>query len=173
MNEMLENFKTSTFNQYQATFDTFRQCIELGGTNNWNLIIGSYELGRCVFHALFFGDLYLNQGEDAFRGQAFHAEHAEIFEGYAELEFGKEPGPAPNRDETILYLNYLCELAEKVIGAETEETLSKRAPYPWTEFSMAEMHLYNLRHLQHHAAQIGLRLRAECGIDVPWVKSRV
>ena len=169
---MLENFKTSTVNQYQAAFETLRHCVELGGPDNWDLKIGSYELGRCVFHALFFGDLYLNQGEDAFRSQAFHSEHAEIFEGYAELEFDKEPGPAPEREETLLYLDHCCKLADAVVGAETEETLAKRAPYPWTEFSMAEMHLYNLRHLQHHAAQVGLRLRADIEIDVPWVKTR-
>jgi len=169
---MLENFKSSTANQYHAVFETFRQCIELGGVENWSMKIGNYELGRCVFHALFFGDLYLNQGDEAFRGQKFHRDHAEIFENYAELDFGKEPGPAPNRDETILYLNNCFALADEVVGAETEESLGKRAPYQWTEFSMLEMHLYNLRHLQHHAAQIGLRLRAEAAIELPWVKTR-
>jgi hypothetical protein len=35
--------------------------------------------------------------------------------------------------------------------------------------SRAELHVYNVRHIQHHAAQLILRLRLDTDVDVPWV----
>ena len=36
-------------------------------------------------------------------------------------------------------------------------------------FTRAELHLYNIRHIQHHAAQLILRLRLDTDVDIPWV----
>jgi hypothetical protein len=37
--------------------------------------------------------------------------------------------------------------------------------------SRAELHIYNIRHIQHHAGQLSLRLRLETGEGVDWVGS--
>ena len=34
--------------------------------------------------------------------------------------------------------------------------------------SRAELYVYNTRHLQHHAAQLSLRLRLDAGVHTPW-----
>jgi hypothetical protein len=36
-------------------------------------------------------------------------------------------------------------------------------------FSRAELYAYNTRHIQHHAAQLSLRLRIDAGVDIPWI----
>ena len=41
----------------------------------------------------------------------------------------------------------------------------------WVKLSRTELHVYNIRHLQHHAAQMILRLRLDHAIDFPWHKS--
>jgi len=35
--------------------------------------------------------------------------------------------------------------------------------------SRAELHIYNIRHIQHYAAQLSLRLRLDTEVDIPWV----
>jgi hypothetical protein len=37
--------------------------------------------------------------------------------------------------------------------------------------SRAELYVYNLRHIQHHAAQLSLRLRLDHGVNIAWVGS--
>jgi hypothetical protein len=39
------------------------------------------------------------------------------------------------------------------------------------DFSRAELHVYNIRHIHHHAAQLSLRLRLDTGRGVDWVGS--
>ena len=33
----------------------------------------------------------------------------------------------------------------------------------------AELHVYSIRHIQHHAAQLSLRLRLDAGVAIPWI----
>ena len=40
-----------------------------------------------------------------------------------------------------------------------------------THLTRAEVHIHNIRHIQHHAAQLILRLRRDYGQDMPWFKS--
>jgi hypothetical protein len=42
--------------------------------------------------------------------------------------------------------------------ALTEETALRRCRFPWGEVSFVELLLYNMRHVQDHAAQLSLRL---------------
>ena len=44
-----------------------------------------------------------------------------------------------------------------------------RKGFEWCRFSRGELHLYNIRHIQHHAAQLSMRLRLDAKAQVPWV----
>ena len=46
----------------------------------------------------------------------------------------------------------------EVVLPETEAELSADAGFEWIPFSRAELHVYNIRHIQHHAAQLSLTL---------------
>ena len=54
----------------------------------------------------------------------------------------------------------------------TESDLERPSGFEWLarrEMSVAESVLYNLRHVQHHAAQLNLVLRQEAGFGADWV----
>ncbi len=44
--------------------------------------------------------------------------------------------------------------------------------FPWYKTSKLEHQMVNLRHLQHHAAQLADRLRAALDIGIRWVGAR-
>jgi hypothetical protein len=44
-------------------------------------------------------------------------------------------------------------------------------PVASLQFSRGELHVCNFRHLQHHAAQLSLRLRSDAGVEIPSVGS--
>jgi uncharacterized damage-inducible protein DinB len=56
------------------------------------------------------------------------------------------------------------------MAAETHKTLEGPSEFPWLPMSRAELHLYNIRHIQHHTGQLGAFLRRN-GVDAGrWVK---
>ena len=57
------------------------------------------------------------------------------------------------------------------MDAETVESLQSPVQVPWYEITRAEMHVNNIRHLQHHTAQLILVLRREHSVEMPWPKS--
>jgi hypothetical protein len=69
------------------------------------------------------------------------------------------------------YLNHCRDKAADVIAAETTGSLEAPCGFARRNISRAELHVYNLRHVQHHAAQLGLRLRLDYGDNIPWIDS--
>ncbi len=67
------------------------------------------------------------------------------------------------------YLQHCRDKASAVIAVETSESFDKRPGFDWLQISRAEVHVRNIRHTQHHAAQLSLRLRLDVGQDIPWV----
>jgi hypothetical protein len=51
----------------------------------------------------------------------------------------------------------------------TDERSRERCAFPWLNLSIAELFLYNMRHVQHHAAQLNLMLRQTVDSAPRWV----
>ena len=130
-------------------------------TNNTLLItalVGLVALVAIVAGVAFTGDsepdpaLYVDR-----------AEYEELEDRPQQLLYEKTPIKA--------YLQHCRNKASEVIAAETADTLSARSSFDWLQFSRAELHVYTLRHLFHHAAQLSMRLRINADMDIPWTKS--
>jgi hypothetical protein len=115
-------------------------------------------------------DYYLGQDEHSLRDQPFHREHAEFFRDYEELEH-REPELLYDRPSIQSYLAHCRSKASQAIAAETAESLAAPCGFGRKTFSRAELHVYNIRHIQHHAAQLSLRLRIDFREDIPWIGS--
>lgn len=76
-----------------------------------------------------------------------------------------------SKKELLDYLQSCREKCRKVIAGLTEEKLKER----WIEaegtmnYSVLEILLYNMRHVQHHAAQLNLLLRQGINNAPDWV----
>jgi hypothetical protein len=123
-----------------------------------------------VFHTLFFADYYLCPEEASFREQPFHRDNASFFGGYEQL-LDQEPTSLYEREPIKAYVNYCRDKATGVIATESTGSLAAPCRFPRKSFTRCELHVYNIRHIQHHAAQLTLRLRLDGTVDVPWVGS--
>ena len=167
---MLDTFKELIANQFEAAFCTMNTCIDRCPDTAWNTPVVNLAFCQAVFHALFYADFYLGQDLESFRRQPFHRANEHFFRDYEELE---------DRPQQLLYektpikayLQHCRNKASEVIAAETADTLRARSSFDWLQFSRAEVHVYNLRHILHHAAQLSMRLRIDADIDIPWTKS--
>jgi hypothetical protein len=57
-----------------------------------------------------------------------------------------------------------------VIEALTDERARRRCGVEWLDFGEAELLLYSMRHVQHHAAQLNLMLRHATDSAPRWVR---
>jgi hypothetical protein len=164
---MLETYKQLITRQYEAALCTLGLCIDRCPESAWNEPVGKLKFCQVAFHTLFFTDFYLGRDEASFKQQAFHLDNADFFRDYEEFA---------HRVQTYLYdkprvQGYLRHCRGKVadiVASETAAELSDpSAQRP--QLTRAELHVYNIRHVQHHAAQLSLRLRIDFGEDIPWI----
>jgi glutamine synthetase len=165
---MLDTFKKLTISQFEAALCTLNACVERCPDANWNGRVGSYVFCQVAFHTLFYADYYLGPDDDSFRRQPFHRDNAEFFGNYEEFQ-DREPTSLYDRASIGRYVEHCRRKAAEVIAAESEATLTGPSGFERRNFSRAELHVYNTRHIQHHAAQLSLRLRLDANVQIPWV----
>ena len=170
---MLDTIKTSIVDQYEAALSMLKACVDKCPDTVWNGPVANYRFWQVVFHTLFFTDLYLGPNAESFRRQPFHLDHAAFFGDYdADYEPFEDPAPRPyDKASLLIYLEFCRRKVTEALSAETVETLSAPDGFGKPEFSRAKLHLYNIRHIQHHAAQLSLRLRLDANEGICWVGS--
>jgi hypothetical protein len=112
---------------------------------------------------LFFLDLYLSsEDESLFRPPPPF--------GLTELEpEGVLPERAYGKDELLGYLDYCRKKLDAVMAGMTEAWAANPCPFAYRKMSNGELLLYNMRHVQHHAAQLNLLLRQTTDSAPDWV----
>ena len=167
---MLDNLKKIIANQFNAAMGTLHRCIVECPESMWHANVAINPFSQSAFHALFFADLYLGLNIHEQPEQAFHKQHQIVFNGYEQMQQVK-PVKTYDREFILEYLQFCRDKADRVLESETSQDLMDASGFPWIESTRSEVHLYNIRHIQHHAAQLILRLRLDSDVDVPWFRS--
>lgn len=169
---MLELMKALTISQFEAALCALNVCIERCPEPSWNARVANLKFCQAALHALIYTDLYLSKSEDkeAFKRQPFHQQNAATFGDYEEFE-DRAQVLCYDRPFIREYLQHCRRKAVEVVGAETADTLHGASGFSWRKCTRAELHIYNIRHIQHHAAQLSLRLRLDANVDIPWIGS--
>jgi DinB superfamily len=112
------------------------------------------EFWYVPYHALFWLDLYLSASLEGFAPPAPFT--------MAELDpAGALPERPYAKDEVLAYLAYARQKGQTLLGGLTEEQARQPLDPPVAkgqDFTYLELQLYNLRHVQEHAAQLHLFL---------------
>lgn len=148
----------SLVSQYLAALKTLENVCNRCPENQWDKTHDDAPFSQVVFHSLMFTDLYLSPGIKAFKDQSFHRKHPEIFRDYEELD-DKIPEEVYSREEINTYLKFLQSIIRSDLSCLSEGDFNIPCSYGLKQMSTLELHIYNIRHIQHHAAQLGLRLQ--------------
>jgi hypothetical protein len=73
------------------------------------------------------------------------------------------------REELLRYLDYCRRRCQETIAAMSKEQAYLLCRCPWGELPFAELQLYNLRHVQEHAAQLRMFLGQQAGKPTAWI----
>ena len=79
------------------------------------------------------------------------------------------PDPGYSKDELLGYVEHCRKKLTSVMAGMTEAWVAGACPFPHRAMSNGELLLYNLRHVQHHAAQLNMQLRQATNSAPKWV----
>ena len=173
-------WSTALWRQFGAAIDMLENALEACPASLWqkrlwgdsadhSLPPGFAEFWYITYHTLFWLDLYLSDSEEEFVPPAPFTR--------AELDpAGVLPERPYTKDELRAYLAATRQKCHDTLVALTDEQVHQPVSYPWKRaVSFLELQMYNMRHVQEHAAQLSLFLGQHAIPDealdwVPWAK---
>ena len=159
---MTEETKQLIWGQFGAAIDTLENAIRACPANLWSDQSRFHQVWYMTSHTLFWLDYYLTEDTDDFNPP-------EPF-GLEELDpAGVIPARPYSKDELLTYLEYCRQKCRETIRTMTEQRATKLRKFKKADLTHAELLLYNMRHVQHHAAQINLLLRQNIDSAPGWV----
>ncbi len=156
-------WKTVVWQQFGAAIDMLENALLACPDNLWSDRSQRPEFWYLVYHTLFWLDLYLSKSPEEFTPPApFTLE---------ELDPAGLPQRPYTKGELQAFLAHGRQKCRAAIDALTDDEAGQRCGFEWVALSRAELLLYNMRHVQHHAAQLNLLLRQRTDSAPPWVKA--
>ncbi len=158
---MTDYLKIILSSQFEAALAMFNDCAQKCPPEHWDGKIAKYPFWQVAYHTLCFVDLYLAPNEETFEPRAdLHPQ------GWREFD-DEYPSRRFEQREILNYVTLCLEKARQTFAAETAATLAGPSGHKRRTFSRSELHIYNLRHLQHHTGQLSAFLR-QVGADPKW-----
>jgi hypothetical protein len=156
-------WKTIVLPQFGASIEMLENAIRACPEELWNDRSQLPEFWYLTYHTLFYLDCYLSESEKGFTPPPPY--------NLDELDPAGLMPPHPySKDELLAYLDYGRKKCQRVIEEFTEEKAARRCGFDWLDLSAGELLLYNMRHVQHHAAQLNLILRQKTDSAPRWVR---
>jgi hypothetical protein len=156
--------KKMIWGQFGAAIDMLENAMRACPDELWGDRSRKPEFWYVAFHTLFFLDLYLSDSEVGFQPPSpFTLDEMD--------ERGLLPDRVYAKEELLRYLVHGREKCRRSIRTMTQEQAGRRCGFSWLDLSAGEMLLYNMRHVQHHAAQLNLLLRENVDAAPRWVRT--
>ena len=170
----METVRPILKSQYHAALAMLREAIERCPEDLWSSKEHTNAFWQIAYHALFFAHLYLQPNEAAFQPWAEHQANVQNPDGLP-----GPPDPASNlplipepysRKQVLAYWEFCDAMVDRAV--DVLDLNSPESGFSWYKVSKLEHQIVNIRHIQHHLAQLADRLRASAGIGVRWVGAR-
>jgi hypothetical protein len=159
---MDSTWKQALWQQFGGAIDMLENAIRACPEGLWGDRSKQPEFWYVTYHTLFFLDLYLSGSLEGWAPPApFTLEELD--------PAGVLPERVYTQAELLAYLEHGRQKCRTTILQLTDEQADRRCAFPWGELSFAGLLLDNLRHVQHHAAQLNLILRQQIDSAPRWV----
>ena len=151
--------RQSLWKQFGASIDMLENAIALCDDDLWD---NDRKFWYIAYHCLFYLDYYLTLNPSNYSPPSPFST--------SELNpSGTMPERVYNKDELLQYLRYSRNKCYDLVNNLTDEIANSRWINESKNFSVFEILIYNMRHVQHHAAQLNLILRESKGNAPKWV----
>lgn len=154
---MEDLIRHTLWSQFGAAIDMLGNAIKTCPETHWN----KTEFWYSSYHCIFYLDYYLSDPKEFSPPQHI---------GLTEFDpNGALPDRSYSKTELLDYLDLCRKKCFDIIMNLSETSAQKHWTNEYRSYPMIEMLMYNMRHVQHHAAQMNLLLRQN-GFEPPrWV----
>ncbi|MBK6292443.1 MAG: hypothetical protein IPI24_10060 [Ignavibacteria bacterium] len=159
--------KRTLQSQYIAALEMCREIITVCSDDGWNDSSEVQPVWHVMYHALAWTNYYLypDTTSTVFWSGVRSGAHVIL------------PIPANQADPASLiapytkaelqdFITYVLEIVQPRVE---EDDLEAPSGFPWLPCARLELHMYSIRHLQHHVGQLCGRLRTRYDVGVTWV----
>ncbi len=154
---MNQNLKEAFWKQFGASIDALENAVKMCPADVWD---NERKFWQNAYHCVFCLDYYLTL-EPANYAPPEPFSFSESFDDAPERAYSK--------DEILNYISFARQKCRALIWGLTDEIAEKRFVDEHSNYSIAEVLLNNMRHTQHHAAQLNMILRQEINDAPGWV----
>ncbi len=154
-----QRWKQTLWKQFGASIDMLENAMQICPPEFWST---ETKFWYCAYHCLFYLDYYLSTHPDNFIPP----------QPFTLSEFdpsGAMPDRVYTKGELLAYLNHSRKKCYDLITSLDDELAAKRWIDSYRNYSTFEILIYNMRHMQHHAAQLNLLLRQGMDDGPKWV----
>jgi hypothetical protein len=156
---MDQSLKYILWNQFGAAINMLENAINACPAELWN---NELTYWYWSYHTIFYLDYYSDPNPTSFLPPSPFT--LSEFEGE-----GSYPEQVYTKIELLTYLDFCRKKCHDLIMGFTTVTAAHRFINVAKNYSMTELVIYNLRHVQHHTAQLNLLLR-QAGVTPPsWI----
>ena len=155
---LIDVVKESIWEQFGASIDMLRNAIVMWPDESWETKPKAFKM---AFHTCFFIEYYLTNPPEDFKPTL----PTSIGDVYI------KPLRHFTKQEILDYLEACRAKLKDAVDGLTEDNLDKHwYMKKWgRDFNYYELMMYNMRHVQHHAAQLNMMLRNEIDNAPDWV----
>jgi len=149
---MQEDLKSILRHQFGAAIDMLENAIVACADHLWDCEDPDTRFWYMAYHTLFYLDYYVSEEPDRFMPPS----------PFTLSEFdpsGQLPERVYSKEELLNYLAFGRKKCYNRIMGLSETGEGKRFANERRDYSAMEILLYNMRHVQHHTAQLNLLLR--------------
>ncbi len=163
------SWKFGFWRQFGAAIDMLNNALRACPDELWQVQIYNEGMERpefgefwyVAYHALFWLDFYLAGSAEGFAPPPPFT--------LSELEADLIPERVYTKAELQTYLEFGRDKCREKIESAADLLVAQQCRPEWPEMSVAELMLYNMRHVQEHAAQLSLFLGLKVGSAPGWV----
>jgi hypothetical protein len=165
------NINLSIVSQMLACLSMLKYCIDKCPEKEWNQAHNDYPFSSVVFHTLFDFDYNLCDDENELRNQVIHKKYIGIFCDYREL-MEQIPKKEPTKDFINEYYEFCTRKVQTIMDIRLENIVKSNSDIT-KSMTRIERYINSIRHIQHHAAQLGLRLQFITGKEIEWISRSI
>ena len=170
----LETLRSVLKSQYHAALAMLGETLTRCPDDVWSSTEHLNSFWQVAYHTLFFAHLYLQPNEGAFQPWEHHqaeVQHEDGIAGQPDPTSTLPLIPEPySRADVLAYWKFCDELVDGAVDALNLSDPS--SGFHWYQVPKFEHQIINIRHIQHHAAQLADRLRSAADVGIKWVGAR-
>lgn len=163
----MEYVSSAFRSQYIGALTMLKNSIIACPEEVWNDSSYGNRFWHLAYHSLFFAALYLSPSlKDSNLWDKCRKTYHALSKWESEPDYDPEENIPYTKEELIEFHDFII---ARLDVAFDELPLDAPSGFPWISFNKFHLHIYNLRHLQHHTGQLTERIRQVTGEGVAWV----